>query len=180
MTAIRRDSSCLLLVDLQLRLLPAIDRGEAVLAAAVRLLAGAQRLGVPVLATEHCADKIGPLVPEIRDRLAPEAILPKRSFAATADPASRARLAAAAPQIVACGIEAHVCLLQATLGLLALGKQVFVVADAAGSRHATDRELALARLARAGAVVVASEMVLFEWLEQGDDPAFRDILRLIK
>jgi len=180
MAILRRDSSFLLLVDLQERLLPAIHEGAAVLAANERLLAGARRLGVPALASEHCADKIGPLVPALRDRLLPGDLLAKRSFAVTGEPALRARLAAAPLQAVVGGVEAHVCVLQAVLGLLALGKEVYVVADAVGSRAAANRKLALERLGRAGAEVVSSEMVLFEWLQHGDDPAFRDILRLIK
>ena len=39
------------------------------------------------------------------------------------------------------GIETHVCLLQTALELLEEGKEVYVVADAVGSRRAADRDL---------------------------------------
>ena len=177
---IRREASFLLLVDLQERLLPAIEAGAGVLAASLRLLSAAERLGVARFATEHCADKIGRLVGEVRDRLSADSILPKRTFAATEDQAIRARLASAPRQAIVCGVEAHVCMLQAALGLSSMGKEVFVVADAVGSRRGRDRELALGRLAHSGVTVVSGEMVLFEWLHNADDPAFRDFLKVIR
>lgn len=177
---IRRQSSALLLIDLQDRLMPAIESAGSVLAAATRLMRAAERLEVPVLASEHCADKIGPLVPAVRDALPESAILPKRHFALTAEPSAQPLLAALPEQVVVGGVEAHVCLLQAALGLLAFGHQVFVATDAIGSRRAEDRLAALKRLSDAGAILVTSEMVLFEWVGHADLPAFRDILKEIK
>lgn len=177
---IRRQSSALLLIDLQERLMPAIEGGDAVLAATLRLMALAQRLEVPVLASEHCADKIGPLVPEVRSRLAEPAILPKRHFALTAEPAAQPVLAALPEQVVVAGVEAHVCLLQAALGLIGFGHEVFVVTDAIGSRRAADRLAAIKRLSDAGAIVTTSEMALFEWVGHADQPAFKDLLKAIK
>ncbi len=62
------------------------------------------------------------------------------------------------------GIETHVCLLQTALELILEGKNVYVVADAVGSRHAADRDCALARMRQEGARIVSREMVVFEWL----------------
>ena len=63
---------------------------------------------------------------------------------------------------------------------LAAGFEVLLVADAVGSRTDQNRELAIARLARAGAAIVSHEMIAFEWLERGDAPEFQDILPLLK
>lgn len=177
---IRRQSSALLLIDAQERLMPAIESGPAALAAMLRMVGLAQRLEVPVLASEHCADKIGKLVPELRDRLPEASILAKRHFALTAEPSAQPVLAALPEQVVIAGVEAHVCLLQAALGLIGFGHEVFVVADAIGSRRESDRLAAVKRLADAGAILVTSEMVLFEWVGHADQPAFKDLLKAIK
>jgi nicotinamidase-related amidase len=83
-------------------------------------------------------------------------------------------------RIVAAGCEAHVCVLQTVLGLLAAGREVAVAADACGTRAPPDHEAALARMARAGAEIVTTEMVLFEWLGGAGHPRFREVMALIK
>ena len=79
--------------------------------------------------------------------------------------------------LVLTGTEAHVCVLQTALDLLALGKEVFVVAEAVGSRRAEDKELALARLRQEGCRIVSREMVAFEWLHKAGTETFRQISR---
>ena len=83
-------------------------------------------------------------------------------------------------QAVVCGAEAHVCVLQTALDLRARDRRVFIVADATGSRDPANREAALARLSQAGATVVTTEMVLFEWLKRAGTEDFRALLPLIK
>jgi nicotinamidase-related amidase len=78
---------------------------------------------------------------------------------------------------VVAGAETHVCVLQTALGLRSAGREVYVVADAVGSRRSSDHELALARLRQHGVVVVSGEMVAFEWLGQAGTPQFRDVSR---
>ena len=80
-------------------------------------------------------------------------------------------------QIVLTGTETHVCVLQTALDLLSLGKEVFVVAEAVGSRRLTDKELGLARLRQEGCRIVSWEMVAFEWLRQAGTDIFRQISR---
>jgi nicotinamidase-related amidase len=78
-------------------------------------------------------------------------------------------------QFILCGMETHVCVLQTALDLLALGKQVFVVADATGSRKPLDHQLGIERMRADGVVIVSREMVLFELLEQAAGPHFKDM-----
>ncbi len=77
-------------------------------------------------------------------------------------------------------MEAHVCVGQTTLDLIAAGFDVFLVADAVGSRSTEVRDLAVRRLERAGARIVAHEMVAFEWLGRGDTKEFKDLIEVIK
>ena len=55
-----------------------------------------------------------------------------------------------------------------------------MVADASSSRTRANREAGLARLARHGAEIVTTEMVVFEWLRTAEHPQFRAAAKLIK
>jgi hypothetical protein len=55
-----------------------------------------------------------------------------------------------------------------------------VVADAVSSRDKTSRRLALGRMLKAGADIVDSEMVGFEWLGKAGTAEFKELLALVK
>jgi nicotinamidase-related amidase len=174
-------TSALLLIDVQQRLAPAVQHGEACVARCRILLEAAQRLGVPALATEQYPAGLGPTVTELAALLAPERRLAKVCFAAGTDPRVAAALQALGrSQILLCGMEAHVCVLQTALDLPRLGLQPVVVADAVASRRAESRALALERLRANGVEVVDSEMVLFEWLAAAGTADFKALIKLIK
>ena len=82
--------------------------------------------------------------------------------------------------VVLAGCEAHVCLLQTALALLEEELDVWVVTDACSSRTERNRDAAFDRLAGAGAELVTTEMVAFEWLGSAEHPLFKDVLTLIK
>lgn len=180
MDAIDANASVLVLVDYQGRLMPAIDGAQAVAANAVLLARAAHLLGIPVIGTEQNPSGLGPNVEAIRAECA--VTLAKTHFDACADGLLRV-LRDAKPdvgQVVVAGCEAHVCMMQTALGLLRAGQRVWVVANASGSRRASDHAAAMHRLAQAGATVVTLEMVLFEWLGDCKHPRFRDVLALVK
>lgn len=173
---IKASESVLLVVDLQGRLLPAIDGGEAVLSQATWLVDVAQMLGVPVLATEHCPQRIGLTEQGLRARFPADCIVEKTHFSAVAEGALFTGAATGRRQWIVTGTEAHVCVLQTVLDLLAGGHSVFVVDEAVGSRRARDKTLALERMQQQGAEIVSREMVAFEWLENAENPMFREVL----
>lgn len=175
--AMRAAASSLVLVDYQQRLMPLIHDHERVLHEALRLADAALALGIPVIGTQQNPAGLGENDARIRQRCA--STLDKMHFDACAD-GLLAALDPARDEVVLAGCEAHVCLLQTALGLLRAGRRVWVVAPACGSRAPADRELALARLARAGAGIVSVEMVLFEWLHDCRHPKFKDVLAIIK
>ncbi len=182
---LRRDRCQVLAVDLQERLVPAIADGETVAARAGILLAGGRLLGVPATISEHCADKIGPTRGDVIAAAGDAAaILPKRSFACHGSEPLRERMETlrlkGRDTLLVCGTEAHVCVLQSALAAAAQGLRVVLVADAIGSRRDPDRDIAIMRARDAGIAVATVEMALFEWLESADNPAFRDVLALIR
>lgn len=199
------DDSQLLLVDYQDRLMPAIHEGGAVLANARRLAQIAVLLKVPLLLTEENPAGLGGTVPDLQALVtqAGGKTFAKMSFSAVAAglaellrPPARApqgnarslpkhlqKPPKAAPErntIVMAGCEAHVCLLQTALDLLDDEFDVWVVTDACGSRSERNRDAAFDRLAGAGAELVTTEMVAFEWLRTADHPAFAQVLQLVK
>ena len=78
------------------------------------------------------------------------------------------------------GIEAHVCVTQTCLDLLAQGLNLFVVADAASSRTAENWRAGIERMRNAGAAIVSTEMILFEMLERAGTDEFKRILAIVK
>ena len=197
------DDSQLVLVDYQARLLPAIHEGNLVLANALRLGRLAQLMQVPVWGTEENPAALGENPPELRALC--RQTLAKMHFSAVADgladllrPPWRQQQVGNArslpkhlqkpqPQaaegrntVVIAGCEAHVCLLQTSLDLLDEEFEVWVVTDACSSQSERDRDAAFDRLASAGAELVTTQMVAFEWLRTADHPDFRAALALIK
>lgn len=180
----KMDSSrcVLVLVDYQLRLLPAIDQGERLIAEAAMLADAAHALGIRVVGTEQNASGLGPNAPQVRRRC--DTTLAKMHFDACEDGLAEALIeggqAANQPEVVIAGCEAHVCLMQTALGLLARGFKVWVVESACGSRRAADKLAAMQRLQQSGATLVTAEMVIFEWLGSCEHPSFKPVLQLVK
>jgi len=193
--------SQLVLVDYQVQLMSAIFESDAVARNAVRLGKMARLFEVPVWGTEHNPSKLGENLPDIRALC--QRTLSKMHFSGLEEglgewlrapakaPQGNARSLpkhlqkpAAAPQernsIVIAGCEAHVCLLQTALDLLEDEFEVWVVTDACSSRTERNRDAAFDRLAGAGAELVTTEMVGFEWLRTAEHPAFAEMLKLIR
>ncbi len=170
--------SMVLLVDMQAALLPAIHESDALLARAASLLKAAQLLGVPVFATEHCADKLGGTSPALRPLV--DHVVHKTHFDATREPDFQPQLPTGRSRVLLLGTEAHVCVLQTGLGLARLGLQPVLVTDCIGSRRPFDCRAACERWADHGLERISAEMAMFEWMASPAHPQFRDVLALIK
>lgn len=167
--------SMLLVVDLQAKLVPHLAEHETLLTNVLWLMRAAQKIGVPVAATEEYPRGLGPLVPEVRKLLPATAVAAKNHFSCVAAKCLAALPGSDRAQVVVVGAEAHVCVMQTALELLEDGKEVYVVADAVGSRRAADRAVALTRMRDEGVRVVTREMVVFEWLGEAGTPLFREV-----
>ena len=197
------DDSQLVLVDYQARLMPSIHENQLVLANALRLARLAQLMDVPAWGTEENPAALGENAPELRALC--RKTLAKMHFSAVADGLGELLRPAARPQqggnarslpkhlqkpqpqpgegrntVVIAGCEAHVCLLQTALDLLDEEFDVWVVTDACSSQSERNRDAAFDRLAGAGAELVTTQMVAFEWLRTADHPSFREALALVK
>jgi nicotinamidase-related amidase len=178
---IRADRSCLLIIDVQGRLLPAMTDAETVTANMQILLKAAEVIGVPVLASEQYPKGLGRTVAEVAPLLPSGAVVEKVRFSCLGDAAWARRFQdLGRSQAVLAGLEAHVCVLQTAEHLLELREDVFVVADAVSSRTPANRRAALDRLAAAGARIVSTEMVVFEWLERAGTREFKEVSAFVK
>nr|WP_315230442.1 isochorismatase family protein [uncultured Albidiferax sp.] len=192
--------SQLVLVDYQTRLMPAIFDNAAVLANALRLAQAADLLDVPAWGTEQNPSKLGENPPELRALC--RNTLSKMQFSGVEEGLGEWLRPPAKPvqgnarslpkhlqkssageernTIVIAGCEAHICLLQTALDLLEDEFEVWVVTDACSSRTERNRDAAFDRLAGAGAELVTTEMVLFEWLRTAEHADFKAIQALVK
>ena len=169
----------LLVIDVQEKLVPLIPDHKRILWNIQRLTAGAKLLQLRVLATEQYPQGLGPTTAELRkDLVAPVA---KLSFSCVGSPEFRDLLKGGGLQkLLLVGIEAHVCLQQTALDLMAEGYRVYVAADATGARHPIDYEIAIRRMDSAGVTVTTTEAALFEWCGAAGTPQFKAISALVR
>ncbi len=174
---IHSESSILILIDLQGRLMPAIDQGEVVLNQCIRIARIAQLLNIPIIGTEQSPRSLGSNVDSIKPFCS--TTIRKEHFNACADGLTTA-IPSNRQQCILMGCETHVCLMQTALKLIDEGYDVSIVVDGVGSHRALDKQIALDRLQTAGARLITGEMLGFEWLKSAQNPAFKEVLALLK
>ena len=172
------NSTFLLIIDVQSRLMPSIEDAGSVLTETKRLHDIATALEIPVLLTEQNSKGLGETVPELITD-ANNVVIQKMTFDACRTPGFIEQLPDRSDVIVV-GAEAHVCVLQTVLGLMDNGFHVCVARDALGSRRAENKEAAIRRMERHGAEIMTVEMIGFELLTSAEHPHFDEVLHLIK
>ena len=171
---IKREDCCLLMIDVQSRLLPTMYDPAPMAARCCALLGAARAAGVPTLITEHYPKGLGHTAEALQDLVPQDAVVEKTFFSCFAEPSVRQRIRAVdRPELVLAGLEAHVCLGQTAIDLAAAGYRVLVAADATGSRSPLDHQTALHRMAQEGVEIVATERVIGAWLRETGRPAER-------
>lgn len=174
----RRDTA-LLVVDVQGKLITLTPGHETIIWNIRRLLDAAKVLGVPAVGTEQYPKGLGPTVPVLAERLGP--IPAKLAFSCGGCGELFADFdARGIAKLLVVGIEAHVCIQQTALDLLAASYRVFLAVDAIGARHAVDRDTAFRRMESAGATLTTAEAAMFEWCETSGTPEFKEISRLVQ
>ena len=169
-------SSCLLLVDVQERLAPFVHEASTLIENCQWLLRLANTLQVPVIVSEQYPKGLGATIPELQTFCKEALHFEKVYFSCAEDKVGMQLIKdTTRQQIVIIGIEAHVCVLQTALDLLAKDYQVYVVADAISARHRDDTELALARMRQLGVQIISQEMVLFEWAHRAGTEIFKKL-----
>ncbi len=171
------ERAALLIVDIQESFRTAIEGFDAVVARSAILAKAAALLELPIIVTEQYPHGLGATVAELSGALDGALLLEKSSFSAAQ---AEGFALAGRDQLIVCGIEAHICVAQSVLDLLAADAAVWLAVDAIGSRHELDRTIALQRLADAGATATTVEALCFELLKDARAEHFKSIQALIK
>jgi nicotinamidase-related amidase len=175
------DSAILTVVDIQGKLANLMAERETLFENTRRMIEGAKLFDIPILLSEQLPDKLGPTVEELAPYLNGVKPIIKNSFSCCGADVFRATLVETGRrQVILTGIEAHICVYQTAADLLADGYEVQVVADAVSSRVASNREVALTRLAHMGAAITSTEMALFELQRVAAGETFRSLLRIVR
>jgi nicotinamidase-related amidase len=175
--------SLLVVIDVQERLCAAMD--QEVLAQLVRnagiLLDGAAELSVPVLFTEQYVKGLGQTLAELKGKAPAAACHEKLSFSCCGNQEFVRQIKESGrTQIVICGMETHVCVLQTVIDLLNDGFNVHLVKDAVMSRSNDNRQTAIEAMMQAGAVPTSTESVVFQWLKVAGTDSFKKVSKLVK
>lgn len=173
------DDTALLVIDVQAKLVPLLPQAGRLVWNIRRLIDGAEMLGVAIGATEQYPRGLGETVPELAARLK------ERHEKITFSCGSAAALFAdwrerGIHRVLVAGIEAHVCVQQTVLDLLANGWRVYLAIDAIGARHEIDYRTALRRMESSGATLTTTEAALFEWCRVAGTPQFKQISKLVQ
>ncbi len=181
MNKIEKNNVVLLLVDIQGALAELMSDRERLFRKVNLLAQGADLLGIPKILTEQIPAKLGETRTEVAGALSNAYLITKSSFSCCGEAAFLDMISSLREkQVLLCGIETHICVLQTGLDLLERGYEVFVVRDAVASRDGLDHDTAIDRLQKSGACIVTAEMSLYELLQTADCDEFKDILKLVK
>ena len=173
---IHPNKSCLLIIDIQEKLVPAIHEPSKLIQNTRWLTEIAAKINVPILPSDQYPQGIGHTLPEIAELIPAKGVMEKVHFSCMSEPQCNETINALRPnQVVIVGMEAHVCVLQTAIQLKQQAREVYVVEDCISSRDPNDKALALERMRQCGIYVVSREMVAFEWLQKSGTDTFRDI-----
>lgn len=179
---LQKDSTGLLVVDVQEKLIVYEDRSAEVLKNIQKMIKGFQVLGLPIVVTEQYPQGLGSTVPGIKSLLGDkQSYLTKTVFSCLDDPAIKEEMEKMGlKQWVVVGIEAHVCVLQTAKDLLLSGYEVVVLNDAITSRSVYDFSTAIAEMRDCGVRISSTETILFELVKDSRSPEFKKISQLIR
>ena len=178
---IKKEDAILTAIDFQEKLLPAMFEADKVEAAAIKMAAGLNVMGVPGIVTTQYAKGLGPTVPAVEEALGEFEPIDKSSFSAWNNEEYKAALQKSGRKtVILMGIETHICVEQTALDLLENGYTVFVPADCVQSRNPVNKELSLRRMEAAGVVITCAESILYELLGSSRAAEFKAISAIVK
>lgn len=178
---ISRESAAALLIDVQEKLLPTLDRNEDALRRAVRLTRALRLLDIPILVTQQNTRVFGPTVAPLHEALGAFTPLEKMNFSCLAVEAARTRLTQLGRrQLVVYGIETHICVCQSALDAVAAGFEVHVPFDACAAHGAETHRIGVEKMKAGGVTPASTESVIYDLLEKAGTEEFRKLLPLLK
>ena len=178
---ITKENTIGLVIDIQERLVPAMFENELLLKNCSILINGLNELGIQLVVTQQYTKGLGETAREISDIISDFNYIEKRDFSCCDEPVFAEKLKnSGGENIIICGIESHVCVLQTAVDLKAAGYNPVVVMDCVSSRVPGSIEIARERFRFEGIMMTSYESVLFELTRSAAAPEFKVISKLVK
>ncbi|ROR30518.1 isochorismatase family protein [Mobilisporobacter senegalensis] len=171
-----------LIIDYQDRIIPVMDKREELIYNTIKLIKGLKTLQIPLVVSQQYTKGLGDTIESIKDALSEEcSYYDKLTFSCLDNTEISDQIKSYNKKnIVVCGIEAHVCVLQTVIDLVAAGYNVIIVEDCITSRKIHDKEIALKRFAGEGVIFATYESILFELTREAGNETFKAISKIIK
>lgn len=163
---------------------------ETIVSTSRYLTSVAKALSIPVIATQQYTKVFGPILTdcfangqEDLDELNKSGLVfEKKKFSMMTDEVKDLMTSnddfSGRDNVVLFGIEAHVCVQQTCLDLIEMGKNVHLIVDGVSSQQPYDREIALQRMAGAGAYLTTAQSMAFMLMQSADHPDFKTVSKL--
>ena len=173
------EDSILVIIDIQSKLVSASFSGDEAANCATKLSQAASILNIPTIITEQYPKGLGSTIQGITTT--ETKVIEKSSFSAMKEPKFAKELKKSErKQVILCGIETHICVLQTAADLIKNGYEVYIVNDACSSRKEHEYYTGIDLLKQYGAKITCTEIVLFELLKTSRHQYFKPIQMLIK
>lgn len=170
-----------LLIDMQEKMLSAVSGREECEKRVAAPAKGLRILDIPMMITQQYTKGLGMSVTSVYEAAGSEEYFDKKTFSCAQDPGIiEAIRAKGRENVLVCGIEAHVCVLQTCIDLKAMGFNPILVVDAIASMRESDKAVAIQRAVQEGILLTTSEAVIFELTVDSKHPRFKEISALIK
>jgi hypothetical protein len=178
---ITKENTVALIIDIQERLFPVMFEKEILLKNCLILVQGLAELNIQQIVTQQYSKGLGETLEEIKSAIPDFEHIEKRDFSCCDEPVVTKKLKELnAKNIILCGIESHVCVLQTAVDLKDAGFNPIVVMDCVSSRTKVNLELAKERFRFEGILMTSCESILFELTRSSSDAVFRAISNLVK
>ncbi|MBP2674434.1 MAG: amidohydrolase [Deltaproteobacteria bacterium] len=182
---LEREKAVLVVIDVQERLVPAIDKElyERSRKNIVIAVEAAGTLGLPILLTEQYPKGLGRTVAPILQALEGKAyeVSEKIAFSCAREDRFLAALAKTGRrQVILTGMETHVCVYQTAVDLVNAGYEVFVLDDAVSSRYPHNHRSGIEAMRDAGVRAISMETAVFQLLKVAATPEFKKISSLLR
>ena len=172
---------CLVLIDMQEKLFPAISNNEILLDNIEILIRGFQLFDFPIVVTEQVPDKLGKTIDRVTTLFKQVKPIIKSSFSCLGEPNFIKFLETHNPsEIILAGLETHVCVYQTALDLIKENKHVEVVANGVSSRDVDNHLVALSRMQNQGVLLNTVEMLFFNIQKKAEGDTFKKLIKLLK
>lgn len=175
------DNSLLIIIDIQEKLIKAAQNSNSLINSANKITKAANILGIPLIITEQYPKGLGQTDPSIIEAYPNVHPIEKTSFSAMQEENFINEIKKFnKKQIILCGIETHICVLQTAIELISNGYDVYILKDASSSRSEFEHKSGLDLLQQYGAKIISTEIAIFQWLRTSKHPHFKEIQALIK